>query len=67
MSSQYWKGAYVKDGNKLFTGICGNRTSGNNFKLKNSGVRLDRDILFYSGASVTQEQLSQRDDGCRIP
>lgn len=52
MSSQYWKGAYVKDGDKLFTGICGNRTSGNNFKLKNSGVRLDRDKYFFTVGQV---------------
>ncbi|KFQ68235.1 hypothetical protein N335_12392, partial [Phaethon lepturus] len=38
---QYLKGAYKKDGDRLFSRACGNRTMDNNFKLKESRFRLD--------------------------
>jgi len=37
----YLKGAYKKDGERLFTGACSDRTRGNIFKLKESRFRLD--------------------------
>ncbi|KFW65421.1 hypothetical protein AS28_04212, partial [Pygoscelis adeliae] len=38
---QYLKGAYKKDGGKLFSGACCDRTRGNGFKLKGGRFRLD--------------------------
>ncbi|KAK4818241.1 hypothetical protein QYF61_009112 [Mycteria americana] len=39
---QYLKGAYRKDGDKLFSRACCDRTRGNGFKLKEGRFRLDR-------------------------
>ncbi|KFV55513.1 hypothetical protein N328_01268, partial [Gavia stellata] len=39
---QYLKGAYKKDGDKLFRRACSDRTRGNGFKLKEGRFRLDR-------------------------
>jgi len=38
---QYLKGAYNKDGDKLFSKACSNRTRGNSFKLKEGRFRQD--------------------------
>ncbi|KFV96482.1 hypothetical protein N327_02689, partial [Fulmarus glacialis] len=38
---QYLKGAYKKDGSKLFSRACCDRTRGNGFKLKEGRFRLD--------------------------
>ncbi|KAK4832624.1 hypothetical protein QYF61_024605 [Mycteria americana] len=38
---QYLKGAYKKDGDKLFSRACCNSTRGNGFKLKEGRFRLD--------------------------
>ena len=38
---QYLKGAYKKDGDKLFSRACSNRTRVNGFKLKEGRFRLD--------------------------
>jgi len=38
---QYLKGAYKKDGDKLFRRACCNRTRGNDFKLGEGRLRLD--------------------------
>ncbi|KAK4829316.1 hypothetical protein QYF61_003192 [Mycteria americana] len=38
---QYLKGAYKKDGDRLFNRPCSNRTRGNGFKLKEGRFRLD--------------------------
>ena len=35
---QYLKGAYKKDGDKLFSRACCNRTRGNDFKLKEGRI-----------------------------
>ena len=44
----YIKGAYKKDGEKLFTKACSDRTRDNGFKLKEGRVRLDiRKIFFF--------------------
>ena len=44
---QYLKGAYKKDGDRLFSRACCNRTRGNGFKLKEGRFRLDgRKTLF---------------------
>lgn len=38
---QYLQGAYKKDGNKLFSRAFSDRTGNNDFKLKDSRLRLD--------------------------
>jgi len=38
---QYLKGSYRKEGHRLFSRVCGDRTRGNDFKLKEGRFRLD--------------------------
>ncbi|KAK4830639.1 hypothetical protein QYF61_012482 [Mycteria americana] len=65
---QYLKGAYRKDGDKLFSRACCNRTKGNGFKLKEGRFRLDkRKKFFYNGDGETLEQVGQRDGRFPIP
>ncbi|KFM07080.1 hypothetical protein AS27_06926, partial [Aptenodytes forsteri] len=45
---QYLKGAYKKDGSKLFRRTCCNRTRGNGFKLKGGRLRLDIRKTFFT-------------------
>jgi len=44
----YLKGAYRKDGAKLFIRACCDRTRGNGFKLKESRFRLDIGKKFFT-------------------
>ena len=41
MAFRYLKGGYKKEGNRLFSKICGDSTSGNGFKLKEGRFRFD--------------------------
>ena len=41
LAFQYLKGAYEKNGERLFIRDCSNRTRGNGFKLKQGRFRLD--------------------------
>jgi len=45
---QYLKGAYRKDGEGLFTGLCSDRTRGNGCKLKEGRFRLDIRKEFFT-------------------
>ena len=41
MASQYLKGSYRKKAYRLFSRVCGDRTRGNGFKLKEGRFRLN--------------------------
>jgi len=45
---QYIKQACKKDGERLFTGACNERTRGNSFKLKEGRFRLDIRKKFFT-------------------
>jgi len=45
---QYLKGAYRKDGDRLFSRACCNRTGGNGFKLREGRFRLDIRKKFFT-------------------
>jgi len=45
---QYFKGAYKKDGDRLFSRACCNRTRGNGFKLREGRFRLDIRKEFFT-------------------
>ncbi|KAK4816400.1 hypothetical protein QYF61_016717 [Mycteria americana] len=61
---QCLKGAYEKDGDRLFSRACSNRTRGNGFKLKEGRFRLHmKKTFFYDEHGKTLEQVAQR--GCR--
>ncbi|KAK4830233.1 hypothetical protein QYF61_009300 [Mycteria americana] len=47
MAFQYLKKAYKKDGERVFTGACSDRTRGNSFKLKEGRFRLDTRKKFF--------------------
>jgi len=45
---QYLKGAYKKDGDRLFSRLYNDRTRGNGFKLKEGRFRLDIGRNFFT-------------------
>ncbi|KAK4810324.1 hypothetical protein QYF61_018266 [Mycteria americana] len=45
---QFLKGAYKKDGDRLFNRACSDRTRGDGFKLKEGRFRLDRRKTFFT-------------------
>jgi len=45
---QYLKWAYKKDGDKLFSRACCDRTRGNGFKLKEGRLRMDKGKKFFT-------------------
>ena len=65
---QYLKGAYKKDGDRLFNRACSNRTRGNGFKLKEGRFRLDiKEEIFYDEGGEALAQIAQRGGQCSIP
>ena len=49
---QYLKGAYKKDGDKLLSRACSDRTGSNGFKLKEGRFRLDVRQKFFTMRAV---------------
>ncbi|KAK4824299.1 LOW QUALITY PROTEIN: hypothetical protein QYF61_013044 [Mycteria americana] len=49
---QYLNGAYKKDGERLFTEACSDKTRGNSFKLKEDRFRLDIRKKFFTNGVV---------------
>jgi len=49
---QYLKGGYEKDGDRLFSRACCNRTRGNSFELKEGRFRLHRRKKFFTMREV---------------
>ena len=45
---QYLKGNYRKEGNRLFSRVCGDRTRRKGFKLKEGELGLDIRIIFFT-------------------
>jgi len=59
---QYLKEAYGKDGDRLFSRACCNRTR--SFKLKEGGYKEE---MFYNEGGETLAQVAQRGGRCPIP
>ena len=65
---QYQKGGCKKEGDRLFSRVCCDRTRGNGFKPKEVRIRLDiRKIFFMIRVSEALAQVAQRGGGCPIP
>ena len=62
MAFQYLKGSYRKEGDRLFSRVCGDRTRGNGFKLREGRLRLDIRKASYSGGGEVQAQVAWRCD-----
>jgi len=48
LAFEYLKGAYEKDGDRLFSRACCDRTRGNGFKLKKDRFRLATRNIFFT-------------------
>ena len=48
MAFQYLKGSYRKEGDRLFSRVCCDRTGGNGFKLKERRFRLGIRKKFFT-------------------
>jgi len=63
---QYLKGACRKDGDRLFSRACSDRTRGDGFKLKEGRFRHKEEMLYTEGGEALA-QVAQRGDICPIP
>ena len=59
---QYLKGGYKKEGDRLFSRVCGDSTRGNGFKLKEGRFTLDIRKTFFTIRAL--EQIAQGGVGC---
>jgi len=60
-SCQYLKGAYKKDGDRLFSRACCERTRGSDFKLKEGRFRLDIRKKLFTVRVVKQRHRLPRE------
>jgi len=58
---QYLKGTYGKDGDRLFSRACCDRTRGNGFKLKEGRSRLDIQKKFFTKRVVKHWNVLPRE------
>ena len=65
MVIQYLKDGCKKEGDRLFSKVCGDRTKGNCFKLKEGRFRLYVRERFFLCEALSQ--VAQRGGGCPIP
>ena len=56
---QYLKGSYRKEGGRLFSRVCDDRTRGSGLKLIEDRCRLDIIGVFCSEDGETLEQVTQ--------
>ena len=64
---QYLNGGYKKEGDRLLSRVCCDKTRGNCFKLKEGRFRLDiRKKSFYNQSGEALEQIAQRGGRCPI-
>ena len=67
LACQYLKGGYKKEGNRLFSRVCCDSTSGSGFKLKERRFRLVvRKKFFYYKGGEALAQVAHRRNGCPI-
>ena len=64
MTFWFLKGAYKKDGDRLFSRACCDRTRGNGFKLKEGRFRLDIRKKFFTMRVVKYWSGSPRGGRC---
>ena len=65
---QHLKGGCKKEGDRLFSRVCCDRTMGNGFTLQEGRFRLDINKgFFYSKGGEALAQVAQRGGGCPVP
>ena len=67
MAFQYLKGGCKKEGDRLFSRVCCDRTRGNGFRLKEGRLSLDIRKNFYNKDGEALEQFAHRVSGCLVP
>jgi len=64
---QYLNGVCKKEGDKLFSRVCCDRTGGNDLKLKGEIYTEYKEEFFYSKSGEALAQVAQRGGRCPIP